>query len=147
MNRIYILVPLRRPLWKSSKAAFVISLNPEVRAPEAANPAIKDCSEKITCKRIAHIGMYNFKTLSPHRFIKITRLKEDLDEFRTHQSKISNHPTLHEGIGDSKRTNNDTQGNIWSNPSFSRCDQIQLFQKVKIKCSKQYLTFSIILTN
>lgn len=75
MNRIYILVPLRRPLWKSSKAAFVISLNPEVRAPEAANPAIKDCSEKITCKRIAHIGMYNFKTLSPLSLHKDNKIK------------------------------------------------------------------------
>lgn len=51
LNRIDILVPLRRPSWTFSNAAFVINLNPEVRAPEAANPAMKDCRDKrTTCK-------------------------------------------------------------------------------------------------
>lgn len=40
-----ILTPLRRPFFDLSKAAFVITLKAEVRAPDAARPAKYDCEE------------------------------------------------------------------------------------------------------
>lgn len=40
-----ILAPLRRPSCEFSKAAFVTNLNAEVIAPDAANPAKKDCKQ------------------------------------------------------------------------------------------------------
>ena len=39
----HIQVPLRRPWLVLSKAALVTSLKPEVKTPEAAKPAMKDC--------------------------------------------------------------------------------------------------------
>lgn len=46
-----ILVPLRRPSLDFSKAAFVISLKAEVKAPEAAKPARKDCKALIRSEK------------------------------------------------------------------------------------------------
>lgn len=43
MRENNILTPLRRPLADFSKAALVMSLKAEVRAPDAAKPARKDC--------------------------------------------------------------------------------------------------------
>lgn len=44
LEKIDILVPLRRPLSYFSKAAFVTNLKAEVKAPDAATPAEKDCT-------------------------------------------------------------------------------------------------------
>ena len=41
-SRINLQAPLRRPFCELSKAAFVTSLNPDVTAPDAADPAEKD---------------------------------------------------------------------------------------------------------
>lgn len=48
----YIQTPLRRPFEDFSKAAFVISLNAEVRAPDAARPPRKDCIDKTKAKNL-----------------------------------------------------------------------------------------------
>jgi hypothetical protein len=41
-----LLTPFRRPFLDFSNTAFVSSLKAEVKAPDAANPAKKDCSKK-----------------------------------------------------------------------------------------------------
>lgn len=46
------MTPLRRPWSVLSKTAFVISLKPEVRAPDAAKPAKNDC--KLRAKGLVH---------------------------------------------------------------------------------------------
>lgn len=43
MSKSDILAPIRSPLSDFSKATLVRSLKPDVRAPEAAKPARKDC--------------------------------------------------------------------------------------------------------
>lgn len=50
-NNFYVLAPLRRPFSELSKAAFVMNLKAEVKAPDAAKPTKKDCkSTEKACK-------------------------------------------------------------------------------------------------
>lgn len=60
IEKIDILVPLRRPLSYFSKAAFVTNLKAEVKAPAAAKPARKDCWSR-TWKQHIWIGIEVWK--------------------------------------------------------------------------------------
>lgn len=46
-EELNLLAPFRRPSLEFSNAAFVISLKAEVNAPDAAEPARKDCNKFI----------------------------------------------------------------------------------------------------
>ena len=55
----YSLVPFRKPLEDLSKTALVISLKHEVKAPDAAKPAKKDCKNRTrvkTCSQNWHFS-------------------------------------------------------------------------------------------
>jgi len=119
-----ILTPLRGPFLDLSNAAFVTNLRPEVRAPDAANPAKKDCRKRHPRCGKMQISLH-FRVQDQ---LKTNSMKSNLHEFWTHESHVSNHPTLNMSICNSKSSNNCTYTNKRSRASSSWRGQIHLSQ-------------------
>jgi len=116
IEELNLLAPLRRPSGEFSNAAFVINLKADVRAPDAAEPARKDCNNKTIIK----FQMYMLKvSFEPHS--SNYNCDADLNEFWKHVRQVSHHSALYMRISYSKYTTNYAYAKKSSNPSFTRC--------------------------